>query len=149
MREKVRAGGTENQGKLKQGHFCKQGPWQQRAKHWAVPGWDGGVPVGPSPHPRGGPGPCVGRAGWHDIRGVRPPSQQAGAPGWGLEAAEDLPGTPGALEAGTESAGWGGGGGSGLLLPLLPAFPHSLTRTSSGTQLRHDQPGGVERLLGG
>lgn len=50
--------------------------------------------------------PCsqAGRAGWHDVRGGRLPSASAGAPVWGLVAAEDLPGTPVALEAETVSA---------------------------------------------
>lgn len=59
-----------------------------------LPGWDGSLPGGPSPHPQGGSHPRAGKAGWHGIRGVRPPSLQAGAPGWGLVAPEDSPGTP-------------------------------------------------------
>lgn len=104
MKDKVGKGGGRGPREAETGaagSSHEREPWQWGAKRRAVPGWDGVVPGGPSPHPQGGPGPCAGRAGWHGIRGVRPPSQWAGAPGWGLVAAEDSPGTPGTLEAGT------------------------------------------------
>lgn len=37
---------------------------------------------------------------------------------------------------------------SGPPLPFSPAPPQKPTLTSSGTQFRHDQPAGMERLLG-
>lgn len=52
-------------------------------------------------HPLGNPCSHAGRAGWHDVLGGRLPSQQAGAPVWGLVAAGDSPGTPVALKAET------------------------------------------------
>ena len=146
-RDKVGKVEGERSNGRRNGSSSEQGPWKQGAKHWAVPGWGGGVPGGPSPRPQGGPGPCAGRAGWHGVRGARPPSQQAGAPGWELVAAGDLPGTLGALEAETESVSPPASPQSGPPLPFSPAPPHSLT--SSGTQLRHDQPAGVERPLEG
>lgn len=107
MRDQVGKGGHRGPGYAEMGAVGsshEQGPRKQGAELQAVPGWGGGVLGGPSPRLQGGPGPCAGRAGWHGFRGVRPPSRQAGAPGWGLVAAEDSPGTPGALGAGTESA---------------------------------------------
>lgn len=107
------------------------------------------MPSGPSCHPQGGPSPCAGRAGWCGIRGVKLPSQQGGAPGLGLAAAGDSPGTPGTLETRTVSASlpaWPRG--QAHLYPSpQPAPPQSFSLTSSATQLRHNKPAGMERLL--
>lgn len=120
------------------------------AKHQAVPGRGGGMSGGPSPRPQDGPGLCAGKAGWRGVRGVRPPWQPAGAPGWGLVAAGDLPGTPGTLEAATESASPPASPhGQAHLCPSLQPLSTALLLTSSGAQLRHDQPAGMERLLVG
>ena len=119
------------------------------AKHQAVPGRGGGMSGGPSPRPQHGPGLCAGKAGWHGVRGARPPWQLAEAPGQELVAAGDLPGTPGTLEAARVSQPSGLTTRAGPPLPLPSAPLHSLLLTSSGAQLRHDQPTGMERLLVG
>lgn len=119
------------------------------AKHQAVPGRGGGMSGGPRPRPQHGPGLCAGKAGWHGVRGARPPWQPAGAPGWELVAAGDLPGTPGTLEEQQSQPALQPHHTGRPPLPLPSAPLHSLLLTSSGAQLRHDQPAGMERLLVG